>query len=105
MDLADQVNTLDPGLVAATLINVYTHHMKALSNLFFSKCKIEDFSLVKNKLKLLGQDKRVIDAINNEEFWNYLCRHPMACEKVGHNVIFYKMRFVDWLKEYITEAK
>jgi glycosyltransferase involved in cell wall biosynthesis len=105
MDLGHNVKVLEPGLVAATLINVYTHHMKALSNLFFSKCKKEDFLLAENELKLLGKNKCVIDAINNEEFWNYLCRHLMACEKVGHNVIFYKMRFVDWLKEYITEAK
>lgn len=104
-DLASRVEILDPGLVAATLINVYTHHMKALSNLFFLKCKEEDFSLTKRELKLLGQDNYIMEAINNEEFWSYLCRHLMACEKVGHNIIFYKMRFVDWLKEYITEAE
>lgn len=103
-DLASHV-TLEPGLAAATLINVYTHHMKALSNLFFLKCNEEDFLLVKRELKLLGRDSYVMEAINNEEFWNYLCRHLMACEKIGHNIIFYKMRFVDWLKEYITEGE
>ena len=104
-ELGKNLGKLDPGLVAATLINVYTHHMKALSSLFFSKCKEEDFWNTTVELKKLGKSPIVMEAINNEQFWDYLCRHLMACEKVGNNIIFYKIRFVDWLKQYVTETE
>lgn len=104
-ELGKNLGKLDPGLVAATLINVYTHHMKALSNLFLSKCKEEDFWKTTVELKKLGKSPIVMEAINNEQFWDYLCRNLRACEKVGHNIIFYKVRFVDWLKQYVTETE
>ena len=104
-ELGKNLGKLDPGLVAATLINVYTHHMKALSNLFRSECKEEDFWSTTVELKKLGKSPIVMEAINSEQFWDYLCRHLMACEKVGNNIIFYKIRFVDWLKQYVTETE
>lgn len=104
-DLGERTKAIEPGLVAATLINIYSHHMKALSELFNSKCRIEDFKDAKAELKLLKDDPNVKNALKDKEFWYYLCRHLMGCEKVGDSVVFYKMRFIDWLKEYIVEAE
>ena len=97
---------IDPGLVAATFINIYTHHMKALSGALTIKCGEYDefcFATVANALATLKDNEKIMAALRDSKFWGYIVDHLMASEMFDDNIIFYKMRFCDWLKEYVTE--
>lgn len=103
LDIVDRNGEVDPALVAATLINVYTHHMKALCGNVAPLCKVEDFKSAAEELKRLTRSPEVSSALKSKDFWNYLCENLKACEMFDGNLVFYKMRFCDWLKEYLWE--
>ena len=103
LDIVDRNGEVDPALVAATLINVYTHHMKALCGNVAPLCKVEDFRSAAEELKRLTRSPEVSSALKSKEFWNYICENLKASEMFDGNLVFYKMRFCDWLKEYLWE--
>lgn len=102
-DLGEKKGELSPPLVAQTLINIYKEHAKALSNSLHPKCNSSDYEASARKLKTLGENPLIKEAIKTVEFWNTIEEKLPACEKFGDNIIFYNIRFVDWLKEYIVE--
>jgi len=103
IDIVERNGEIDPALVAATLINVYTHHMKALCSNVAPLCKVEDFKDASEELKRLSECPEVAAALKSKEFWGYLCDNLKASEMFDGNLVFYKMRFCDWMKEYLWE--
>ena len=101
-DIISRIGEIDPCLVGATLINIYGHHMKAISSTCAEQCK-GDFDYVKKELARLGRNEIIIDAIHSENFWKYIAGALKGCEMFGGNLIFYNMRFCDWIKAYIVE--
>lgn len=102
-DVIDRIGSIPPELVAATLTNIYTHYMKALSAEIFKQCDEHDFVLAEQTLSTLKENPIIVDAIRSKSFWEYLTRNLNGCEMFENNVIFYKMRFCDWLKKYVIE--
>lgn len=102
-DIGARLGQLDPNLAAATFINMYTQHMKAMCNQIAEKCSVEDFNSVARKLGTLKNDKVIMEAVRTKQFWEYISKNLKGCEMFDDHLIFYKMRFCDWMQAYITE--
>lgn len=98
IDINNIINYLDPNLVAATLLNIYSHCMKAIS----LKYNLSNTN-APNQLEKLSTVTNFIAAIHTEQFWSYIYKNLKACDMFNHNLIFFKQRFCDWMKEYIVE--
>jgi len=103
ISITEKVENLDPGLTAATFINMYSHHMKALSSVVDKEVNPDDYILVEKELKKLKQNEKIMGMLKTKQFWDYIARQLKGSEMFGENLVFYRMRFCDWLKMYITE--
>ena len=103
-DIIDRIGPIQPELVAATLINIYTHHMKALGVEISKQCKMDDFINVEQMLGTLKENPTIVDAIHAKQFWEYISRNLKGCEMFDNNLVFYKMRFCDWMRKYVIDS-
>lgn len=101
IDITEKTEMIDPGLVAATFLNMYTHHMKAESKLLREKCNEKDYSFVESQIGRLKSNEKIMSCINSKQFWTYVEHNLKGCETFGNALIFYKLRFCDWLKIYV----
>ena len=93
-DIIKITGDIETSLLAMTLNNMYTQMMEAV----YYKLPIEES---KPKCLALGKNKLIREKINTEEFWRTLhsVLKPTLLKKDA--LIFLKMRFCDWLNEYI----
>ena len=94
IDISKLRGTVNSDVLAATLINIYDHCMKAIYLNCNSDLKI---------LSLLGQLTVVKNGINTTQFWEYVQEHLKACVMFDDCLIFYKQRFCDWLNALMAE--
>lgn len=86
-----------PDLLGATLLYVYHYWMIA------KHYKVVNEDIEKELLKLKNNPV-LIKGLTEEAFWQHLAQNLKGCTFWGDNVIFYKDRFIDWLKEYIADS-
>ena len=55
------------------------------------------------QLKKLVTITSFVEAVHTEQFWSYIYNNLKACDMFNNNLIFFKQRFCDWMKEYIIE--
>ena len=103
-DIIERIGPVQPELIAATLINIYTHHMKALGAEISKLCSVDDFIQAEQELNTLKENKVIVDAIHSKQFWDYISRNLKGCEMFDGNLIFYKMRFCDWMRKYVVDS-
>lgn len=103
-DIIERIGPVQPELIAATLINIYTHHMKALGAEISKLCSVDDFIQAEQELNTLKENKVIVDAIHSKQFWDYISRNLKGCEMFDGNLIFYKMRFCDWMRKYVIDS-
>lgn len=87
---------VSPDLLAATLIYVYHYCMIAEHFKIEGKKAREELLKIKNNPVL-------IDSLTQEVFWQYIMSKLKAGTFWEDNVIFYQVRFCDWLREYIAD--
>lgn len=85
--------TLEIPTLAMTLINIYDQCMKAL---------FLDYSIDVPCLKELRNEPMVMDNINTKQFWQVINERLHASTMFDKTLIFYSVRFCDWLTTYIT---
>ena len=98
IDIDNIINYLDPNLVAATLLNIYNHCMRVISlgnDLLNTNAPVQ--------LEKLATITSFVEAVHTEQFWSYIYNNLKACDMFNNNLIFFKQRFCDWMKEYIVE--
>ena len=93
-EIIAQTGDITPGLLAATLINMYNHDMEAS---FYGLDTEEDREL-ENEFRSVPQIKK---AMSTKEFWDYIHLNLRASLMIEDALIFYKMRFTDWLGDRI----
>lgn len=103
IDISERNELIDPGLVAATFINMYTHHMKAESKMLKDQCKEEDYKFVESQIARLKDNEKIMNCVHSKEFWMYIEHNLKGCETFGNALIFYKLKFCDWMREYVAE--
>ena len=86
-----------PDLLGATLLYIYHYWMIA------KHYKVINTSIILELLKLKN-DPVLINSLKEEAFWQHITQNLKGCTFWGDNVIFYKDRFVDWLKDYIADS-
>jgi len=94
LDILKLKGDLTPSLIAATLNNIYSQMMEAI----YYKIPIES---VKPVCSQLGENKVILDLIDTEEFWRTIYNVVKPSLLTNNTLIFFKMRFCDWLNEYI----
>ena len=82
-----------PELIAYSMIHIYEHCMKA--------------NYLKNDIHLpqlfdFGQTTLMQNALNSEKFWETICSELKASTMFDKSLIFYKIRFCDWINQYVT---
>lgn len=98
LDIERITGTVPPALVAATLNNMYCHIMRAMHyNLSTDE--------VKKICSRLNNCQAIIDSLNSVDFWKTVHALVKSSLLLENELIFYKMRFCDWLKEYIREKE
>ena len=55
------------------------------------------------QLEKLATITSFVEAVHTEQFWSYIYNNLKACDMFNNNLIFFKQRFCDWMKEYIVE--
>ena len=86
-----------PDLLGATLLYLYHYWMIALHyNLVNDEAKEELLKLKDNPI--------LKQTLNQENFWRYIVANLKGGTIWEDDLIFYKVRFNDWLKEYITDS-
>ena len=88
---------IEPGLLGATLLYVYGYWMIAEHYKIVNAKIIEEIHKLKN-------NPIILEALKEEEFWNYIVENLKGATKVGDNILFYQGRFCDWLKDYIADS-
>lgn len=86
-----------PDLLGATLLYVYHYWMIA------KHYKVINDSIILELLKLKNNPV-LINSLKEEVFWQHITQNLKGCTFWGDNVIFYKDRFIDWLKDYIADS-
>ena len=78
--------------LALALNNIYSHCMKALY------CNLDiDLPIIHQ----LTNSITVKNGINNEKFWKVIDQNLKASCMFNKQLIFYRMRFCDWLRKYV----
>lgn len=93
--IASIIKTINVNVVAKTLLNIYEHCMKAL----YLKL---DISVV--ELKQLGQETFFKNSLQTQQFWNTINETLRASTLFDNSLFFFKLRFNDWLVQYVTES-
>ena len=87
---------IEPDLLGATLLYVYHYWMIA-----------EHYGIVdtdiKNELLKWKNNPVIIESLKEMQFWNHISENLKGCTFWEDNFLFYKVRFVDWLKEYVAD--
>jgi glycosyltransferase involved in cell wall biosynthesis len=86
-----------PDLLGATLLYVYHYWMIA------KHYKVINDSIILELLKLKNNPV-LINSLKEEAFWQHITQNLKGCTFWGDNIIFYKDRFIDWLKDYIADS-
>ena len=86
----------DPGLFAATLNNMYQHFMQAMYHNL-------DTSTAKEYCKILQASSMFRKAIDTSDFWKVVNEVLRGSMLADDSIIFFKMRFCDWLDEYVLK--
>ena len=89
--------TVKPDLLGATLLYMYHYWMIA------EHLKVVDENITNEILKLKNNEA-LIDVMTQEAFWNHIVENLKGCALWEDNIIFYKYRFCDWLKEYLADS-
>lgn len=90
---------ISPGLLAYTFKNVYDQMMVAMF-------RGEDLSVAKESLAVLKDSEEVQKNFDDPVFWKTISSCLMASIITDENeLIFYKMRFPEWLNEYVVKEK
>jgi hypothetical protein len=93
ISIKGKINT---SLLAATLINIYKWTMTAVS------CKY-DVSKAERYIRELGEEPKVIEALNEWSFWSYIHENLKASYYIEEKLIFFSERFSDWVRRLIKE--
>lgn len=90
--ISDIMGSMRVDVLAMTLINIYDHCMKAI----YLGYKLDNLNLNR-----LGYYNVIQNAVNNEEFWKIINEKLKGSVMFDDCLIFYKLRFCDWLNQYI----
>lgn len=86
----------DPGLIAATLNNMYQHFMQAI---YYGL----DTTEAKHYCSILNVSSTFKKAIDTSDFWKTIQEVLKGSMMTDDTIIFFKMRFCDWLDEYVLK--
>ena len=85
------------GLIACTVCNIYSAHMKIIGSGYNADEYYNDFLQLKN-------NDFFIEMLKSEEFWDTIEQHLKCCETYNDNLIFYSIKFNDWMKEILDKV-
>ena len=98
IDIERITGKVGPNLVAATLNNMYNHIMEAI----YRKKPLEK---AKEMCLQLKHFKSLEEAMNVKDFWQTIHSIVKGTILKDNTLIFCKMRFCDWLNEFILEKE
>lgn len=81
-------------LVAATMINIYKHIMRAVHKKY-------DLSIAQEYCSWLKDEPIIQDIFETADFWDYINENLKASEYVGDTLVFYDIKFSKWLREWV----
>lgn len=93
--IVEITGSVDPSLLAQTLIHVYCHVMKALHY----KLDLEEAKVL---FQGFGEIEQIKKCFKEEEFWKVINEKLSASEISDGEMIFYSQRFCDWLLEFVS---
>lgn len=93
--IVDCIGKISIGSLALTLINIYDHCMRAL---------YLGFDINVPELDLLHDQVVIGKAIGEQEFWNVIQKELKGSAMFENDLIFYRMRFCDWLNQYVLKT-
>ncbi len=91
-----EVNKIPDQLLGATLINIYTHYMKA----FHFKQDTSKVDWIFNELAHIDEMWAQLD---NKPVWEYINANLKCSDIENDTMYFFRMRFIDWL-EYVKKV-
>lgn len=91
-----EVNKIPDQLLGATLINIYTHYMKA----FHFKQDTSKVDWIFNELAHIDEMWTQLD---NKPVWEYINANLKCSDIENDTMYFFRMRFIDWL-EYVKKV-
>jgi hypothetical protein len=90
--------TIDSGLLAATLNNMYTHIMEAIYRNY-------PLDHAKQLCLQLKDSPALLNALNDKKFWEMIHQVVKGTILKDNTLIFMKMRFCDWLNEFVLNKE
>lgn len=98
LDIEKNMGEIAPTLMAATLNNMYVHMMRGLHLGL-------DMDEARAQCGRLTNNNAVMSCLNEPIFWQAIHEMVKASILLENELIFCKMRFCDWLSEYITHKE
>lgn len=98
LDIERIYNTMPPALIAMTLNNMYMQMMEAI----FYKYSLDNAKKISLRLK---DCKALQQALETKEFWQTINNVVKGSILKKNSLIFFKMRFCDWLNEFILDKE
>lgn len=98
MDIVKATGELNSKLCAMTLNHIYHTVMRA------RHFKL-DYESVENDLWELWEIPEIVKTADDIDFWTTLEDKVKACNMVGEDFYFFKMRFIDWFNQVIRRLE
>lgn len=89
---------IDSALAAATINNIYEHVMQAV----YYRIPIDE---VKDIAAPLKDNASFMKTLEDKKFWETVHSVTKATHYEENLIIFFKMRFIDWLNDYILQKE
>lgn len=96
LKIAELSEVVNPVAVAGTLINIYNAAMILVN---YNKTELVD--KVNGYLSLLTPNEKICNATKDFNFWMYVSNTLRATQIFGNDLVFFKVRFNDWIKGFI----
>ena len=87
---------VSPAIIGCSMANMYDQCMKA---------DYLDYNISLPQLLEFGKTSLIRQTLDSKDFWKIIKSRIKACDTFNNNLIFYKIRFCDWIDLYVKGDK
>ena len=87
---------ISPMAIGCSMVNIYDQCMKA---------DYLEYDINLPQLLEFGKTSLIKETLNSKDFWKIIKSRVKACDTFNNELVFYKIRFCDWINQYVTGEK
>ena len=87
---------ISPAAIGCSMVNIYDQCMKA---------DYLEYDINLPQLLEFGKTSLIKETLDSKDFWKIIKSRVKACDTFNNDLIFYKIRFCDWIDQYVTGEK